>query len=111
MLGGWKRAVGTQKIRFNTFKDGWFSAAMNSKFGAGLPLAIGIQTWGKNTKKLAEFYGVPTSAQFMTEIKHLEGEIDMLLRWEERYWKQRARADWIKEGDRNTKYFLAKASK
>ena len=42
------------------------------------------------------------------EIKRLESQINSMLVDEEIYWKQRSRADWLREGDKNTKYFHAK---
>ena len=44
------------------------------------------------------------------EINRLRGEINALLDDEEIYWGQRAKAHWLKEGDRNTKFFHAQAS-
>ena len=44
------------------------------------------------------------------EIRRLESHINSMLVDEEIYWKQRSRADWLREGDKNTKYFHAKAS-
>ncbi|KAH9723192.1 reverse transcriptase domain-containing protein [Citrus sinensis] len=36
------------------------------------------------------------------EIKRLESQINSMLVDEEIYWKQRSRADWLREGDKNT---------
>ena len=39
-------------------------------------------------------------------IKGVERKIQNMLADDEIYWKQRSRADWLKEGDRNTKCLL-----
>lgn len=44
------------------------------------------------------------------EINRLRREINDLLNDVEIYWGQRAKAHWLKEGDRNTKFFHAQAS-
>lgn len=40
-----------------------------------------------------------------TEVKSLYRRVDELLYREEMMWLQRSRINWLKEGDRNTKYF------
>ncbi|GMJ00023.1 hypothetical protein HRI_003671500 [Hibiscus trionum] len=42
--------------------------------------------------------------------KVLKGELDDILAMEESEWRQKARCDWIDDGDRNTKYYHAMAS-
>ena len=44
------------------------------------------------------------------DINHLRKEINDLLDSEETIWRQRSKVHWYKEGDRNTKFFHARAS-
>ena len=43
-------------------------------------------------------------------IKKLNGKIELLLQQEDLRWKQRAKQNWYKSGDRNTQYFHAWAN-
>ncbi|KAH9685373.1 reverse transcriptase domain-containing protein [Citrus sinensis] len=56
------------------------------------------------------FQRKPPQAIDGEEIRKLEDQISNMLVDEEVYWKQRSRADWLKEGDKNTKFFHSKAS-
>lgn len=46
----------------------------------------------------------------LLRIKELEKQIEKLSDQEEIHWKQRARVNWLQHGDRNTRFFHAKAS-
>jgi hypothetical protein len=50
------------------------------------------------------------SSENSEDIKVLKGEIEMLLEQEDLRWKQRAKQNWYKNGDRNTQYFHAWAN-
>lgn len=43
-------------------------------------------------------------------MKSIERQIHFLLLDEEIFWKRKSRADWLKEGDKNTKFFHFQAS-
>ncbi|KAK3225473.1 hypothetical protein Dsin_005335 [Dipteronia sinensis] len=44
------------------------------------------------------------------KIAVLEDKLDSALDVEERYWRQRARTDWLQHGDKNSRFFHAKES-
>ncbi|KAK5777463.1 hypothetical protein PVK06_045430 [Gossypium arboreum] len=52
----------------------------------------------------------PNYGDNVKRLRESQCKLDYLHAREERYWAQRSRVQWLKEGDGNTKYFYAKAT-
>ncbi|KAJ1376001.1 Endonuclease/exonuclease/phosphatase superfamily [Sesbania bispinosa] len=102
IVRSWRRGVATCPEKINDTKD------------ALVLLAKEIGSHTKNMrqleKNLQEEENWNPSPQNIKERRELLDEYDQMLREDEIYWKQRSRAIWLKEGDRNTAFFHSKAS-
>lgn len=85
-------------------------------------LGCTLQDWKEHTfgnvkkricqlkQDLENIQNLPRNSETMSKEEELVHEIYEWLLREEILWKQRARTDWIREGDNNTKYFHRHAS-
>lgn len=69
-----------------------------------------IKQTGALRKQLEILWKRSPSPERGKEIKTASRNLDELLHREEMMWRQRSRALWLREGDRNTRYFQRKAS-
>ncbi|XP_074314409.1 uncharacterized protein LOC141649624 [Silene latifolia] len=75
----------------------------------GVSIGKIVRDLSRKRKRLAWLNEHERTIGNVKERKKLLGEITSLLRQEEIFWRQRSRAIWLREGDRNTKYFHRKA--
>ena len=64
-------------------------------------------------KKLKELSCAEEAGLYSTDpvlIEKLRDDIQLLKVKEETMWKQRSHIEWLKEGDRNTRYFHCRAN-
>jgi hypothetical protein len=77
----------------------------------------GQETFGNIPRRIKQLqqtiHNMKTRIPTREEISYthqLEAQLDNLLKNEEIWWAQRAKANWLKQGDKNSKFFHLKAS-
>ena len=64
----------------------------------------------KKRKLLTQAERVAINGGSVHTLKKLEQEINVLMDQEAKLWRQRAKIQWLKDGDHNTTFFHSKAS-
>ncbi|KAL5819414.1 hypothetical protein ACOSQ4_023256 [Xanthoceras sorbifolium] len=103
-------------------KEAWATGSGTSAISkfqssvAAIASSLGEWNWKKRRDSLAEIKSLKKELRNLfrrasdgscaQRIKSLENKLDGLLERQEIYWRQRSRALWLKEGDKNTSWAL-----
>ncbi|XP_074318894.1 uncharacterized protein LOC141655729 [Silene latifolia] len=76
----------------------------------GLNIGKIVRDINAKRRRLRELNESTRSVRLVRERQGLVRDIAKLIRQEELFWRQRSRAIWLKDGDKNTKFFHRKAT-
>lgn len=118
----WQRHPDCEQIVSDCWRMSSGGSAFKRVMGCIKSCSYGLKDWNRSTfgniqKKIEqcrerlEAYDLITDGSVDPQVyKNVKIQLEDLLEKDELAWKQRSRIQWIRERDRNTKYFHSKAS-